>query len=101
MAKQTLSDVTWKWYATRSGITHAANSPLNQMQWDYWAKTVGGARAGETATDLQVKWLHTLTGVGAATKALPDLWREAVVGAGLPPANDIEENQYTYYSNVA
>lgn len=100
MAQKTRKDIEWVWYATRSGITHPSNATLTDMQHAYWAQTVGGARSGETATDLQVRWLHSLTGVGATTKTLPDLWREAVVGAGLPVENDIEANQFTYYTNV-
>lgn len=100
MAPKTRKDTEWAWYATRSGINHTTNTPLVEMQHAYWAKAVGGARTGETATDLQVRWLHTLTGVGANTKALPDLWREAVVGAGGKAANDINENKFIYYTIV-
>lgn len=100
MAQKTRKDTEYAWYATRTGYSKPANATLEDMKRAYWASVIGGDNSKVTATDLQFIWLHKLTGVGAATKALPDLWREAVVGAGGVAANDINENQFIYYTIV-
>lgn len=98
MAQKTRKDTEYTWYATRSSVSYPTNPTLADMKRIYWAKTVGADINKVTATDLEWRWLKTLTGVTG--KTIPDMWREAVVGAGGKAENDIEANRFIYYTIV-
>lgn len=95
-----IDEIEWSWFATHiSGFT--TNTPIEDLKRAYFVSIVGEQAKDEDVHSLEKRWLHSLTGVGASTSNYGDLWREAVVGAGQTPDNDITQNKIIYFKTVA
>jgi len=92
-------EIARDWFAKRAGVTYPANATLRDMQHTYWSKVVNASGNNKTLADLEWAWLKTLTGV--SSKFIPDMWREAVIGAGAVPSNSLVENKIIYYRKAA
>lgn len=93
-----LSELEHSWFSTHL-TTKAPNARIEDIKRAYYIQVVGTANTSENITELEMRWLRTLTGVTA--KDLDTMWREAVVGAGLTPQPSTLANKVLYFSNVA
>lgn len=98
MAKGTgtnFTDVKHSWFKSKSGLPASAH--ITDHERAFYMSVVNLPK--ESTSELEKRWLRTLTGV--TSKELADMWREAVVGAGLTPEPSINANREKYYRNTA
>ena len=95
----TLSSAMHDWYATRSGEPANVQTDMHKRSY-FISKGIAGSISGvaKPLSQMEREWLQTQTGV--TSKRLPDMWVEAVAGAGKTPSKSINENQYIFYSQV-
>lgn len=93
----TLKELEYSWFATRSGLSGSRTTREHKRA--YYISELGARANDVPLSQLEYEWLHAQTGV--SSNAIADMWREAVVGAGLTPETTILNNKRKYYSNVA
>ncbi|PWT73672.1 MAG: hypothetical protein C5B59_12830 [Bacteroidetes bacterium] len=94
-------DVEYQYYTRKlagASITLPATLPLTDLRKAWHSHVVGSTNRQETATDLEWRWLGTLTGVTGTT--LRDRWEQAFVGlaTGIKPPVTLDELQTMFYS---
>lgn len=92
---KSLSSAEHDWYATRSGMP--SNAPLNEHKRAYYVSQ-GVTGLNKPLTQMEREWLQKLTGV--TSQRLPDMWLQAVAGAGKSPSRNINQNRFIYYTQV-
>lgn len=94
---KTMTAAEHDWYATRSGVV--AYAPLNDHKRAYYiARGVSDAN-GKKISQMEKEWLAKQTGV--TSKYIPDMWVEAVAGAGKTPGGSVTANKFVFYTQVA
>lgn len=94
-------DAEYQYYTRKlaaASISVPANTHLNELRKVWHAHITNNVNKQETASDLEIKWLQTLTGVTA--KNIRDCWEQAFVGlaTGLKPPSTMEELQAMFYT---
>lgn len=92
-----VDELMYSWFATH--VSMPTQAPIEDRMRAYFVSIVGEQSRDESVLDLERRWLRSLTGV--TSNQYGDMWREAVVGAGLSPASDITQNKVIYFSNVS
>lgn len=95
---ETLEDIEFSWYSQKVAPT-IDHPEVDDMKREYWLEVVGPEEGTlEGQADLELRWLRSRTGV--TSDQYSDMWREALVGEGLPPQETIAQNKVVYYKNV-